>query len=64
MPLFEYECIPCRKNVEDSLKQLGQKVTKKLVADLVKKHDNINHIGVLDLDNEKVLAEAGRFSFS
>jgi len=60
MPLFEYECIPCRKNVEDSLKEIRKKATKKLVSELVKKYDNINHIGVLDLDNEKVLGEAGK----
>ncbi len=60
MPLFEYECIQCRKNVEDSLKELGNKVTKKNVSDLVKKYDNINHIGVLDLENEKILAEHGK----
>jgi hypothetical protein len=60
MPLFEYECIPCRKNVEDSLKEIRKKTTKKLVSELVKKYDNINHIGVLDLDNEKVLGEAGK----
>lgn len=60
MPLFEYECIPCRKNVEDSLKEIEKKVTKKLVSDLVKKHDNINHIGVLDLEKEDVVAEHGK----
>jgi len=60
MPLYEYECIPCRKNVEDSLKALKKGVTKKTVSDLVKKYDNINHIGVLDLEKEEVLAEHGK----
>jgi DNA-directed RNA polymerase subunit RPC12/RpoP len=60
MPLYEYECITCRKNVEDSLNALRKGVTKKLVTDLVKKHDNVNHIGVLDLENEDVLAEHGK----
>ncbi len=60
MPLYEYECIPCRKNVEDSLKALNNGVTKKMVSELVKKHDNINHIGVLDLEKEEVLAEHGK----
>jgi DNA-directed RNA polymerase subunit RPC12/RpoP len=59
MPLYEYECIQCRKNVEDSLNALRKGVTKKLVSDLVKKHGNINHIGVLDLEKEEVLAEYG-----
>jgi len=57
MPLFEYECTICRSNVDDSLKQIEKKVTKKLVSELVKKYDNINHIGVLDLEKEKVVAE-------
>ena len=60
MPLFEYECIQCRKNVEDSLKELQKGITKKKVSDLVKKYDNINHIGVFDLESEEVLAEHGK----
>jgi DNA-directed RNA polymerase subunit RPC12/RpoP len=60
MPLYEYECIPCRKNVEDSLKAFNKGVTKKMVSELVKKHDNINHIGVLDLEREEVVAEHGK----
>ncbi|KAB2834200.1 MAG: hypothetical protein F9K51_02260 [Candidatus Dadabacteria bacterium] len=60
MPLFEYECIQCRKNVEDSLKAIKKGVTKKLVSELVKAHDNINHIGVLDLEKEDVIAEHGK----
>lgn len=60
MPLFEYECIPCRKNVDDSLNAIRKGVAKKLVSELVKKHDNINHIGVLDLEAEEVLAEHGK----
>jgi DNA-directed RNA polymerase subunit RPC12/RpoP len=60
MPLYEYECIQCRKNVEDTLKELHKGVTKKKVSDAVKKHDNINHIGVFDLTSESVLAEHGK----
>lgn len=60
MPLYEYECIPCRKNVEDSLKAIKKGVTKKLVSELVKAHDSINHIGVLDLEKEEVIAEHGK----
>ncbi len=60
MPLFEYECKVCRKGVEESIEQLTKKVNKKKVSDLVKKYDNINHIGVLDLENEKVVAEHGK----
>lgn len=60
MPLYEYECIQCRKNVEDSLKAIKKGVTKKLVSELVKTHANINHIGVLDLEKEDVIAEHGK----
>lgn len=60
MPLYEYECIQCRKNVEGTLKELRKGVTKKKVSDAVKKHDNINHIGVFDLTSESVLAEHGK----
>lgn len=60
MPLFEYECIQCRNNVDNSLKQIEKSVTKKAVSDLVKKHDNINNIVVVDLEKEKVIAEHGK----
>ncbi len=60
MPLFEYECIKCRDNVDSSLKQIEKSVSKKAISDLVKKHDNINHIGVFDLQEEKVVAEHGK----
>ena len=60
MPLYEYECIQCRKSVEDSLKAIKKGVTKKLVSELVKEHDNINHMGVLDLEKEDVIAEHGK----
>lgn len=60
MPLFEYECTICRNNVDDSLQQIEKNVSKKVVSDLVKKYDNINHIGVLDLEKEKVVAEHGK----
>jgi len=60
MPLFEYECTICRNNVDDSLKQIEKNVSKKVVSDLVKKYENINHIGALDLKKEKVVAEHGK----
>jgi hypothetical protein len=60
MPLFEYECTICRNNVDDSLQQIEKNASKKVVSDLVKKYDNINHIGVLDLEKEKVVAEHGK----
>lgn len=60
MPLFEYECTLCRDNIDSSLKQIEKNVTKKAVSDLVKKYDNINHIVVVDLEKEKVVAEHGK----
>ena len=60
MPLFEYECTLCRNNVDNSLKQISKNVTKKAVSDLVKKYDNINHIAVVDLEKEDVVAEHGK----
>lgn len=60
MPLYEYECITCRKNVDDSLKAIGKKADKKTVSDLVKKYNNINHIVVYDTDKESILGEHGK----
>ena len=60
MPLYEYECLKCRKNLEQAVKQLGKKITKKTVSDLVGKYSNIHHIGVIDLENESVIAENGK----
>jgi len=60
MPLYEFECIKCRKEVNDSLKQIEQSVNKKKVSDLVKKYKNINHMVVFDLENEEALAEHGK----
>jgi len=60
MPLYEYECLKCRKNLEESLKKLKNKIMKKSVSDLVKKHYNIHYILVVDLDKKKILAESGK----
>jgi len=59
MPLFEYECRVCRKNVEASMQEIGKKPNNKTVSELVKKYDNINHIGVLDIEKEKIVGEHG-----
>ncbi len=60
MPLYEYECLKCRNNLESSLKSLEKKTTKKAVSDLVKKYPNIHYLLVIDLDNKKMLAEYGK----
>jgi hypothetical protein len=60
MPLYEYECLRCRSNLEASLKSLEEKTTKKGVSDLVRKYPNIHYLLVIDLDNKKLLAEYGK----
>ena len=59
MPLYEFECIKCRDNVENSLKAIQKKRDKKTVTDLVNSFENINAIEVVDLDKKKILAKHG-----
>lgn len=60
MPLYEFECIKCRDNVEKSLKALERKRDKKTVKSLVEKYDNIYAIEVIDLEREEIVARHGR----
>ena len=60
MPLYEFECIKCRNNIEKSLKVLEKKTDKQTVKGLVQKHDNIHVIEVVDLEGEKILAKHGK----
>ena len=60
MPLYEFECIKCRNNVEKSLKALERKRDKETVKSLVAKYDNIYAIEVIDLEREKIVAKHGR----
>lgn len=60
MPLFEFECTKCRDNIESSLKALEKKRDKKTVTDLVKKHDNIHSVQVVDIDSGKVISKHGK----
>ncbi len=59
MPLYEFECIKCRNNIEKSLKVLEKKADKQTVRGLVQKYDNIHVIEVVDLNKEKILAKHG-----
>jgi hypothetical protein len=59
MPLYEYECIKCRKNIEDSVKKLQKKIDPETVSNLVEKYDNIHYIEVTDLGKNKTLAKHG-----
>ncbi len=60
MPLFEFECINCRKGIEDSLTLIQKKVDKKVLTQLVSKFDNIYRIEVIDLKNKKIVADYGK----
>lgn len=60
MPLYEFECMKCRGNVEKSLKTLERKRDKETVKSLVEKHDNIYAIEVVDLEREEIVAKHGR----
>jgi hypothetical protein len=60
MPLYEYECLKCRKNLESSLKRIEKKTTKKGLTELINQYHNIHYILVVDLDKKKVLGEHGK----
>lgn len=60
MPLYEFECVKCRSNIESSFKEIQKKFNKKILSGLIDKHDNIHAIEVVDLNKEKVLAKAGK----
>ena len=62
MPLYEFECIKCRNNVDSSLKTIEKNSSKKTVSELVKKHENIHSVEIVDLVNNKIVAKAGKAS--
>ena len=62
MPLYEFECIKCRDNVDNTLKQIEKSLSKKTVTDLVKKYENINAIEIVDLVENKVVSKFGKTS--
>ena len=62
MPLYEFECIKCRNNVNNTLKELEKSLTKKSVTDLVNKYENINAIEVVDMVDNKIVAKSGKTS--
>lgn len=59
MPLFEYECIPCKNSVEKALKKIMKDGTKKSVSSVVKNTRAVRSAQIIDLKMEKVKAEAG-----
>ncbi len=60
MPLYEYECIKCRSNLEKALKSIEKKVDKKTVQGIVDKYYNIHCVEVIDLDKNEIVAQAGK----
>ena len=62
MPLYEFECIKCRNNIENSLKIIEKKRDKKTVSDLVGKYENINAIEIVDLKKNKIISKSGKSS--
>ena len=62
MPLYEFECVKCRNNVDTTLKTLEKKSDKKTLSELVNKYENINAIEVVDLVKNKIVAKAGKTS--
>ena len=60
MPLYEFECIPCRKAVTDSIVAIEKKPTKKTIEATLKKYKSINSIILVDLNNDKEIARAGK----
>lgn len=64
MPLYEFECMKCRGNVEKSVKALEKKTDKETVKGLIDRFDNIHAIEVVDLEKEKIIARHGKRSKS
>jgi len=62
MPLYEFECVKCRNNVDNTLKELEKSSAKKTVTELVNKYENINAIEVVDLVKNKVVTKSGKNS--
>lgn len=62
MPLYEFECVKCRSNIDNSLKALDKNINKKTVTELVTKYENINSIEVVDLEKNKIVAKSGKAS--
>lgn len=60
MPLFEYECIPCRSGVEKAMKKIMSGGARKSVSSVVKDNDSVHSAQVIDLKRGRVEAEAGR----
>ena len=59
MPLYEFECKSCKKNLMKALGLLEKKYDKKTLLSLIKKFKNLNGIQVVDLISEKLIQSEG-----
>lgn len=62
MPLFEYECAPCKNAVEKAAERLmtGKKPSAAVVREVVQKTGAVNSAQVVNLKNGEVEAGAGK----
>ncbi len=59
MPLYEFECKSCKKNLMKALGLLEKKYDKKTLLSIIKKFKNLNGIQVVDLISEKLIQSEG-----
>ena len=59
MPLYEFECKSCEKNLMKALGLLEKKYDKKTLLSIIKKFKNLNGIQVVDLISEKLIQSEG-----
>lgn len=59
MPLYEYECIKCRDELEKCIDMLNKKADQKTAESIVSRFKKIHSVEVVDLDNKEILAQAG-----
>lgn len=59
MPLYEFECKTCKKNLFKALESIEKKIDKKTLTSVLKKYKNINGIQVIDLVSEKLIQSLG-----
>ncbi len=58
MPLFEYECVNCRNSAEKAMKKIMG--DGKSLSSVVKKNEVVRNAQIIDLQNGKMEAEAGK----
>ena len=59
MPLYEFECKSCKRNLLKALSTIEKKCDKKILLGIIKKYKNINGIQIIDLISEKLIQSEG-----